>query len=139
MKNDPFAAFDEAPAEKLSAVYGKWGEAAYAGFQAVPDLLLKNQGKLELTANDLMVLLNILMHWWYPEEKPFPRPTTIARRTGVHVRTVQRSIKHMEELGLLVRVKEGDRTFLDPSPLVQRLIKYTANDADYQIRRSSTG
>ncbi len=52
-----------------SAVYAKYGEAAVAGFQAVPDLLLRNQAKLNLSPTNLVVLLNVLMHWWYPEKK----------------------------------------------------------------------
>lgn len=82
-----------------SAVYAKYGEASIAGFQAVPDLLLKHQRELGLSPTDLAVLLNVLMHWWYPEKKPFPRSTTIAKRMGVTPRTVQRSLQQLEELG----------------------------------------
>ena len=63
-----------------STVYDKYGEASVAGFQPVPDLLLKNQKKLGLSVTDLVVLLNVLMHWWYPEQYAFtkadeqPRP-----------------------------------------------------------------
>lgn len=32
------------------------------GFQAVPDILLKQQGAMGLSATDLVVLLNILMY-----------------------------------------------------------------------------
>ena len=63
-----------------SAVYAKYGEVSIAGFQAVPDLLLKHQNDLGLSTTDLTVLLNVLMHWWYPGNKPFPRPTAIAKR-----------------------------------------------------------
>lgn len=117
-------------------VYEKYGEAAVAGFQAVPDLLLKNQGKLGLTPTDMVVLLNILMHWWYPEQKPFPRSTTIAQRIGVTARTVQRSISNLEANGLLVRETSADgRVFLDPTPMVAMLEKLAPSDTDYLVRK----
>lgn len=118
-----------------SAVYAKYGEASVAGFQAVPDLLFKNQAALGLSPTDLVVLLNVLMHWWYPSKKPFPRSTTISKRMGVTPRTVQRSTNQLEELGLLLRVKQGDRIYLDPTPLVEKLAELAKSDADYQIRR----
>ncbi len=118
-----------------SAVYAKYGEASVAGFQAVPDLLLKNQAALGLSPTDLVVLLNVLMHWWYPSKKPFPRSTTISKRMGITPRTVQRSTNQLEELGLLMRVKQGDRTYLDPTPLVEKLAELAKSDADYQVRR----
>ena len=119
-----------------SAVYAKYGEAAVAGFQAVPDLLLKHQAKLDLSPTNLVVLLNVLMHWWYPEQKPFPRSTTIAKRMGLSSRAVQRSLQHMQQLGLLARERSDDgRTYLDPEPLVAKLKELTKDDIDYEIRR----
>ncbi|MFD2260669.1 helix-turn-helix domain-containing protein [Chelativorans composti] len=85
------------------------------GVQAVPDILLKQQGAMGLSATDLVVLLNILMYWWYVEQKPYPRPTTIAKRMDVNVRTVQRSLQRMEELGLIVRSKTPEGSpIIDP-------------------------
>src|SRR5215211_3032496 len=45
--------------------YAKWGEAAIAGWQPLPDVLLKNQHKLDLTATELLVFINLLSFWWY--------------------------------------------------------------------------
>src|SRR4051794_11793815 len=95
---------DVAP-PRASAVTAKWGEAADAGFQLLPDVLLKNQSLLGLTATELVVLINITMHWWYPAQKPFPRSTTIAQRMGVDARTVQRAIGRLTELGLIRRTR----------------------------------
>ena len=58
----------------------------------VPDVLLKSQTSLGLNATELVVLLNLTMHWWFPKQKPFPRSQTIAQRMGVDVRTVQRAM-----------------------------------------------
>jgi DNA-binding MarR family transcriptional regulator len=113
----------------------KWGEAARGGFQVVPDVLLKNQHVLNIGPTELVVLLNVLMHWWYKDQKPFPRPTTIARRMGITVRTVQRALARLEEAELVVRQKgPNDSTFLDPSPLVERLSQLVKTDRDYLIR-----
>ena len=118
-------------------IYTKYGEAAVAGFQAVPDLLLKNQSKLELSTTDLVVLLNILMHWWYPDQKPFPRSTTIAQRIGLTPRTVQRSMQHLEKIGLLKKETDDQgRVLFDPEPLVHRLEEIAPTDPDYLVRRA---
>lgn len=116
-------------------IIAKWGEAARAGYQAVPDLLLKHQDSLNLNPTELVVLLNVLMHWWYSHQKPFPRPTTIARRMGSTVRTVQRAIMKLESEGLLVRrINAKKIAELDPEPLVQKLCAFAKNDRDYIVR-----
>lgn len=126
---------DLTPAADDATAIGKWGRAIGAGFQTVPDMLIKHQRTLELSATDLVVLLNLLMHWWYAGRNPFPRPTTIAARMGVDVRTVQRSIRHLSEQNLIARVTEEDRTTYDLSGLVGRLETLALNDANYRERR----
>lgn len=119
-----------------SPVYAKYGEAAVAGFQAVPDLLLKHQDRLGLSPTNLVVLLNVLMHWWYPDQKPFPRSTTIAKRMGLSPRAVQRSLQKLQRLGLLTRQSsEEGPPYFDPEPLVTKLVELAGDDIDYIIRR----
>ncbi len=82
----------------------KWGDAVSSGrngFQVLPDVLLRNQQRLQLDATDVVVLINILMHWWEPENWPHPRPTLIAKRMGTTARTVERHIQRMCDLGLM--------------------------------------
>ena len=84
----------------------KWGGAISGGangYQLVPDVLLRKQTSLKLDPTDIVVLLNICMHWWErePEKMPHPRPVTIAKRMGVSTRTVERHIARLEDLGLL--------------------------------------
>ena len=121
----------------FSAIYEKYGESSVAGFQAVPDLLFKHQYHLGLSPTDVVVLLNVLMHWWYPHKKPFPRPQTIAKRMGVNPRTVQRSLNSLEKLGIIdrERKKTGGVVYIDPAPLVEKLSKIAETDPDYIIRR----
>lgn len=138
--------------QETSAVVQKWGLAAKAGFQAIPDVLLKNQAALELDNTDLVVLINLTMHWWYEDTLPFPRTATIAKRMGCGVRTVQRSFSKMQKLGL-VEKKKGTKVFhvksagtdseeiidfeasyYDPSGLVDKLQELAKKDKDFMVR-----
>ncbi|MXY67312.1 MAG: helix-turn-helix domain-containing protein [Acidobacteriia bacterium] len=84
----------------------KWGRALdYAGFQAIPNLLLTRQRALNLSSTDLVVLLHINRCWWRHDRDPFPRPARIAAQMGVHRRTVERCLRRLEEKGLLKRLE----------------------------------
>tara|TARA_E500000318_G_scaffold7835_1_gene7229 strand:+ start:6462 stop:6920 length:459 start_codon:yes stop_codon:yes gene_type:complete len=124
---------------RAKRVLEKWGEAAFGGFQQIPDLLLRNQRRLQLTATELTVLLNITMHWWNPADRPFPHIHNIARRMGISPRTVQRAIAKMETLGLLQRVQsENPEAFaksFDLSGLTERLQSIALNDQHTQARK----
>jgi len=90
------------------SVTAKWGVAASGGktgFQPVPDVLIKNQHRLEITNTELAVLLNVTLHWWKAEKLPHPRPSVIAHRMGVKTRTVERAITSLEQKGLMRRLK----------------------------------
>lgn len=117
----------------------KWQEAGKAGFQIVPDILFKKQIELKLGPTDIVVLMHISMHWWYEDQKPFPRLTTIARRMGVGTRTVQRSIKKLSQLGYVSKEKQIDkkgieREVFNLGGLVEILSQYARVDPDYAIR-----
>jgi hypothetical protein len=135
----------KSPSPRPLRAFDKWGEAASKGFQLVPDLLLKNQAKLELTPTDVVVLLNVLMHWWYADQRPFPRSTSIAARMEVQPRTVQRSLARLDELGLVKRVTEvssdgEERQVCDPSGLKARLIEFAKTDPAFSASaRTSEG
>lgn len=93
-------------AEALTVtVKEKWQGAVTdgSGFVAIPISLLRLQTKLNLTATDMVVLVNLLAHWWDPARAVFPRSTTIATRMGVTKRTVQRSTQKMISAGLIER------------------------------------
>ena len=117
----------------------KWREAALGGFQVLPDILFKKQVELDLSATDMLVLINVTMHWWYKDQRPFPRTTTVANRMGVDPRTVQRSLQKLIDHGLVDRVEEerdGEtRQVIDPEGLVSRLCEYVKDDPDYLARQ----
>lgn len=93
----------------------KWQGAVTegSGFVAVPMALLRLQSKYGLTPTDMLVLINLLAHWWDPARTVFPRTTTIANRMGMDKRTVQRSTNKMIKAGLISRsyLDNGTRTF----------------------------
>lgn len=117
----------------------KWKEAGQAGFQLLPDVLLKKQAELGLASTDLVVLINLTMHWWYEGQRPFPRSIVIAKRMGVDPRTVQRSMKRLVSLALVRRVTENkgtdkEREVFDMSGLVDALRAVAIKDPDYLVR-----
>lgn len=110
---------DEAPIDSTlpvpSTIKDKWQGAVTqgSGFVAVPLALLRLQTKYGLSTTEMMVLINLLAHWWDPERAVFPRSTTIAARIGVEKRTVQRATQKMVRAGLITRGidSEGRRVF----------------------------
>ena len=88
-----------------SAIHQRWRGAvtsAETGFTAVPDVLIRSQGQLKLSSTEMMVLLNILLHWWREGEWPYPRVSAISERMGISRRTVERAIRRLQEKGLVV-------------------------------------
>ncbi|MDK8186032.1 helix-turn-helix domain-containing protein [Sphingomonas zeae] len=101
--------------EAKITVKEKWQGAVNegSGFVAVPMSLLRLQSKYQLNPTDMLVLINLLAHWWDPKKPVFPRSTTIAKRMGVDLRTVQRATHKMVKAGLIERDKltDGKRVF----------------------------
>lgn len=99
-------------------INAKWGNAVsgggLTGFLALPEVLIRGQhllgrknqnGKNEgLSSTEMMVLINVLMHWWFADRKPFPGNHVIAKRMGVSTRTVQRAFMELDRKGVIKRV-----------------------------------
>ena len=104
-----------------TTIKDKWQGAVTdsSGFVAIPMSLLRLQTKLKLTATDMVVLANLLAHWWDPARAVFPRSTTIANRMGIAKRTVQRSTQKMVKAGLI------DREFLEHGGGKRRTFQFT--------------
>jgi DNA-binding transcriptional ArsR family regulator len=84
----------------------KWGDVIKAGYQVLPDALLRAQHLLKLTATDVVVIANLNQAWWYADRLPYLTPHTIAKRMGVSERSVQRSLGRLRRKGLLRQVRE---------------------------------
>lgn len=117
----------------------KWQGAVTqgSGFVAVPVALLRLQSKYNLTPTDMLVLINLLAHWWDPARAVYPRSTTIAKRMGVDKRTVQRTTQKLESSGLITRgiSEQGRRIFT-----FERLVEKLARDVPtaYAIQAQET-
>ena len=136
---------EEPPADYLlpvDTIAERWGSAVDAGFVAVPNALVRAQDKLGLSPTDLVVLLNILMHWWHRDRRPTPRSTAIAKRSGIGHRTVQRSLRRLEKLGLLQRIRTAkDKTEYNLDGLRDQLAVQARSDVWYrpELRRGTPG
>jgi DNA-binding transcriptional regulator YhcF (GntR family) len=94
------------PTKNLSKNELKWGrDLMKAGWTILPSIALEKQHALGLRPIDINVLMQLLKHWWHPDDLPFPAKETLAKAMDVSPRTVQRSIAFMEQLGLVSRNK----------------------------------
>ena len=120
----------------------KWGHSLDAGFQIFPDVLLRCQKLLGLESTDIVILLNITMHWWDHDDLPHPRPSIIAQRMNLTTRTVERRIGDLQNKGFLqrlpARLKNGKtvRPF-DLSGLVAKL--NAMSEGNLTLRRARSG
>ena len=78
-----------------------------SGFTPLPNALIHSQAALGLSANDFVVALNLVSHWWYRKRVSFPGTTLISKRTGLGIRTIQRSLNRLEKRGLIKAVRRG--------------------------------
>jgi DNA-binding MarR family transcriptional regulator len=114
----------------------KWQGAVTegSGFVAIPLALLRLQREYSLSATDMLVLINLLAHWWSPDSSVFPRNSIIARRMGVDSRTVQRSTKKLVDAGLMRRVTapDGKRVFTFDT-LAKRVARDVSKSFELQL------
>ena len=85
------------------------GYSAEAGFHQVPDVLIRAQNKLGLDAVDLVILVNIIIHWWDKDDLPYPRPEVIAKRMGVSRRTIERRLYELEHNKKLIQRLDSEK------------------------------
>ena len=92
------------PRTALKASEKKWGhDVLRHGWCLLPSLLFRAQRKLNITALQMAVLLQILEHWWEAERAPYPSKETIAHRLDMSARQVQRHIAALEKAGYVRR------------------------------------
>ncbi len=71
------------------------------GYCIFPSILLQAQSRLGVSAQEMLVLLQLAEHWWRADGKVFPKKEVIAQRVGLSARQVQRHIQRLEELKLV--------------------------------------
>lgn len=91
--------------ESNQGLASRWGKNLIsAGWTALPNVIFLNQKELGLKPLDVLILLHLASYWRIASEPPRPSKTTVAVAIDVNPRTVQRSIKKMEELGYIKRI-----------------------------------
>jgi len=85
----------------------KWGKETYdLGWTAIPNVLIERQQALQLDSLGLNIVLILLKHWWRADDgAPYPSKQKIADMTGKSLSSVQRSVRKLEERGLVKREK----------------------------------
>jgi hypothetical protein len=63
---------------------------ARRGVTAVPTLLVRYQGRLGLTSNEVVFLLHVLSHRWSDDHWPWLAVSTVADAAGVHTEVARR-------------------------------------------------
>lgn len=116
------------PVARKEAIDAKWGRAISAGFVAVPNALIKYQSALNISQNELAVIMNLLLHWWYKDKLPFPATSTISERSGLEVRTVQRSLQSLKAKQLVEKIKYGNKFVYSLDGLRLQLEMYAESD-----------
>lgn len=116
------------PQKDMKESERKWGKAVMSlGYCIFPSILLQAQGRLGVSAQEMMVLLQLAEHWWKADGKVFPSKDVIADRVSLSTKQVQRHIQRLEELKLVRRKARfkagGSRTSneYDLSGLVAKL------------------
>ena len=92
------------PKAALKASEKKWGlDVLRQGWCLLPSLLFRAQRKLNISALQMAVLLQLLEHWWEADRAPYPSKETIAHRLDMSPRQVQRHIAALEAAGYVQR------------------------------------
>ena len=112
-------------------ISSKWGEkVAERGFTQIPNYLLQINMFVhddhKLSPAEMVVLLQIVASWWKKDEMPFPSMATIANRSGISERQVQRAIKSLQQKGYVQISKKKIKGMIasnvyDLSPLLETL------------------
>ena len=107
----------------------KWSkETMEYGWVSIPSLLLFYQNELQINSLELNVIINLVLHWLEKDKNPYPSQGAIARRMGVSVRTVQRTLDDLVEKELLERKRSSidspiykGRNLYNLEPLVNKI------------------
>jgi len=93
----------------------KYGSAVMShGVFILPALLLRAQGRLLVTSTEMIVLLQLLEHWWTVDSQAYPSMATIATRTNLSRKTIQRTVDSLVAKTLITkhsrRLPQGGKT-----------------------------
>ena len=114
---------------KKTTFSGRWDEKALSmGWTAIPNALFFMHRPLGISPTNFNVLLNLFIHWWEAGTWPYPSQKGLASRMGVSVRTIQRSLDEMTEMGLIKKTatmrnhpRYKGRNIYDLTPIIKMI------------------
>jgi len=116
----------------------KWTpEVVKKGFTAVPNILIRSQGELDITNGEICVIICLLSYKW-TEGNPFPSIATIAKATGMATNTVRNHIRSLQRKHLIKRIyRKGKSNEYDFGLLNARLRQLIEEGNPVKKRRYS--
>jgi DNA-binding Lrp family transcriptional regulator len=107
----------------------KWGTSLRFGWTAVPNMLLRKQGELQLSSDDLIILINLIRFWWRYDRFPYPSVEKTSKETGFTEEKIKNIIDDLEKKGFLRKVGIGGGKYgYDLSPLSRMLSSFSTTD-----------
>lgn len=84
-------------------IQNKWGKIILEhGWVPIPINLLRLQPKLGINSTDMLILINLIAYWRNSNDPIYPSQESLAKNLGVTKRTVQRSIRKLEDKNLVI-------------------------------------
>jgi len=107
-----------------------WGQNLLEdGWTTIPNSLLRYQSKLDISNSELVVLIHLISFIHHPNAQVYPSINLLSERTNQDRRTIQRTIRRLEEKDLVrKRVRSKGKTDIgmtntyDIDPLMRKLI-----------------
>ncbi|CAG9435230.1 helix-turn-helix domain-containing protein [Providencia alcalifaciens] len=109
-----------------------WGRTILgSGWASVPNELLKNQNKLELSNSELVLLIHLISFMHHGDSKIYPSIELLSNRMSQDRRTIQRTINRLVSKKIIRKkvrsaseVDKGLTNIYDLSPLMLKLISF---------------
>ncbi|WP_337155246.1 helix-turn-helix domain-containing protein [Proteus terrae] len=109
-----------------------WGRTILgSGWASVPNELLKNQNKLELSNSELVLLIHLISFMHHDDSKVYPSIELLSKRMSQDRRTIQRTINRLiskkiirKKIRSTSRLDKGLTNIYDLSPLMLKLISF---------------
>lgn len=101
----------------------KWGKDF--SFTQIPNTLIYCQGHLGLTDRELVILIQLISHWFSAYKNPYPGIKRLGAYSGKCYSTVQGSLMELEKKGFLFRdERPGTSNMYDLYPGVCKAIDH---------------
>lgn len=88
----------------IEKIFG--AEVMAHGFTGLPNVLVRAQGKLNISTTQFNIIVQLLSYWFDPKKPPFPSKRELADRMMINPATLRINIKKLEERGLILREQQ---------------------------------